>query len=94
MSDQWNNRDLPVLVAAVHGVDTDVNGGGVRLHDIASETRLTDDEVILALRALESDGLVEVRWLMPARAGQSFASLARPDAPSAPGPLPRLRSTG
>lgn len=68
MSDQWNNRDLPVLVASVRGVDVDFSG--IRIHEIASETGLSDETVMLALRALESDGLVEVRWAMPARAAR------------------------
>lgn len=68
MSDQWSSRDLPVLDAAVRGVDTDVAGGGIRLHEIASRTRLSEDEVFLALRALASDDLVEVHWMSPRRA--------------------------
>lgn len=70
MTDIWNEEHLPVLDAAVHGVDADTQLSGIRIHDIAATTGLTDDQVMRALRALESDALVEVRWAMPARAGR------------------------
>lgn len=70
MTDRWYDEHLPVLVAAVEGVDTDNDFGGIRLHDIAYQTDLSEEQVMRALRALESDGLVEVRWVMPARAGR------------------------
>lgn len=70
MTDQWNDRDFPVLKAAVHAIDHDVNATGMRLTDLATAAGVSEDDTFLALRALESAGLLDVRWSMPARAAR------------------------
>ena len=68
LEDTWDARDLPVLRAAVRGVNSDLTG--IRIHEVAEQTGLDEEDVLLALRALENAGLVELKLLMPARAGR------------------------
>lgn len=66
LRDTWHVRDLPVLREVARIVDTDPDMAGARLADIADATGLTVEEVMLSLRALEADSLIEVRWMYPA----------------------------
>lgn len=65
LDDTWGSRDLPVLEAAVLGVDRNPFGG-IKATDIAAATGLSIDEVVRALKAIESGHLVDVAWTMPA----------------------------
>lgn len=56
MSDTWHNRDLPVLDAAVTGVDEDQF---VDDSTIVRATGLSEEDVQRALRALASDNLIK-----------------------------------
>lgn len=70
LPDAWVSRDLPVLREAARIVDADANFAGARFHEVAEATGLHVDDVLLAARALESAGLVELRLVMPAKAGR------------------------
>jgi hypothetical protein len=67
--DTWSARDLPVLRAAALGVDEDPNAG-IRIHEIAERTGIDVDDVYRATRALDSAGLIDVRWLHPSTHGR------------------------
>jgi len=61
----WTSRDLPVLEAAVRGVDAGRMSGGIRFHEIAAQTGLDVDDVYVAARALEDAGFIENSYVMP-----------------------------
>lgn len=73
VDDTWASRDLPVLEAAVRGVDEQRAHGGIRFHDIAQQTGLSDDDVYRAARALDDAGLIELRLVMPSTHGRVMA---------------------
>jgi DNA-binding Lrp family transcriptional regulator len=70
LSDTWNAVDLPVLREAVRICDADLDGGGARLGEISAAAGISEDDTFRSLRRLESDGLVEVAWMNPARAAR------------------------
>lgn len=61
--DTWADRDFPVLVAVVEGVDATA-GVGVRMDAVAERTGLPVAEVVTAARALADADLIEIRWIM------------------------------
>jgi hypothetical protein len=63
VDDTWTSRDLPVLEAAVRGVDSH-SIVGVALSTIANETTLPVEDVAIAARALQDAGYVAVTWRM------------------------------
>ncbi|WP_132301640.1 hypothetical protein [Kribbella sp. VKM Ac-2568] len=69
-NDTWHSRDLPVLRATVQLCEVDVDRQGARLGEIAAAAQLSEDDTLLALRLLESDGLIQVSWMNPARAAR------------------------
>lgn len=73
LPDTWNSRDLPVLREIARAIDIDVNHQGVRFEDLPGLTGLDFDQVYMACRALESEGLITVRLLMPVRKGRVTA---------------------
>jgi len=54
-SDTWDHRDLPVLRSIVAGID---RGAHMTPDAIVEETGIDEDQVTIAIEALESDGLV------------------------------------
>lgn len=76
LPDTWNSRDFPVLLEAARRIDAEI-GAGVRFADIAQATGLSEDDVVIAARALDDAGLVELRLLMPAKAGRIVRITAR-----------------
>jgi hypothetical protein len=66
----WNSRDYPVLRETARLVEEAEIGQGARLADIAAAADVEVEAAIKALRALEADGMVEVRWMMPAHAAR------------------------
>src|SRR4051812_26966289 len=66
----WPWREYPVLLEAARIIDKDPNFAGARFQQIAEATGLTIDDVLIAARALEADGYVELRLVMPAKAGR------------------------
>lgn len=76
VEDTWTNRDLPVLEAAVRGVDQHRvagGGGGIPFQEIADQTGLRENDVYASARALEDAGLVELRLVLPATRGRISA---------------------
>lgn len=65
VADTWNDRELPVLEAAVRGVDAGRMHGGIRFNDIASQTGLTVEDVYVAARALEDAGFIANAYVSP-----------------------------
>lgn len=68
LEDKWHSRDLPTLRAAARIADGDMVGA--RFQEIVAETGISLDDSMLALRALQDGGLVEVRWMAPAQAAR------------------------
>lgn len=70
LPETWDSRELPVLREAVRLIEADDGFGSARLGDIALAAGLEEGDVIKSLRALESAGLIEARWAMPAQAAR------------------------
>jgi hypothetical protein len=56
LPDTWHSRDLPVLRAAVEYIDRE--GVDAPVHHLIERTGLEEDEVLRAIRALASGGLL------------------------------------
>jgi predicted ArsR family transcriptional regulator len=70
LDDTWHNREIPTLTHAARLIEEAEVGMGARLHDIAAASGLSEEDTHRSLKALEDAGLIEVRWVMPARAGR------------------------
>jgi hypothetical protein len=75
LPDTWATRDLPVLRAAVAGVDAEPIAG-IRFAEIAAQTGLADEDVYRAAKALQSAGLVGLRETFGPTSTNSFNEVA------------------
>lgn len=65
LDDTWYSRELPTLTAAARIIENEPAPHTARFQAISDETGLDHDQTGRALRALEAEGLIEVRWTMP-----------------------------
>lgn len=78
LGDTWHWREYPVLREAARICDSQAFAMA-ELREIVEATGITRDEVLLALKALDDAGLIEVRWTMggPNARVQRISSAAR-----------------
>lgn len=65
LDETWHRREFPVLREAARLLETSEAGQGAPSGSICAATGLDDTAVFRALKALEAEGLVTVRWVMP-----------------------------
>ncbi len=68
LAETYTTRDLPVLREAARVLDSEAGMYGLRFSQLVDATGMQAAQVELALRTLEEDGLLKVRWAHPREA--------------------------